>query len=64
MDQRRDLESGGLKIVCSHKNVVAIDVVELSPNKNHIHADFTIAPLIYKMIGFYCSGRKASDEKS
>lgn len=53
-----------LKRVFDRKNVVAIDVVELSPNKNHIHADFTIARLIYKMIGFYCTGRKASDEKS
>jgi agmatinase len=46
------------------KNVVAVDVVELSPNRNHVHAHFTIARLIYKIIGFYASGRKDEDEKS
>jgi agmatinase len=53
-----------IKKLFIEKNVVAIDVVELSPNRNHVHAHFTIARLIYKMIGFYASGRKDGDEKS
>ena len=53
-----------IKKLFSEKNVVAIDVVELSPNRNHVHAHFTIARLIYKMIGFYASGGKDGDEKS
>jgi agmatinase len=52
-----------LKKLFAEKNVVAIDVVELSPNKNHTHAHFTIARLIYKMIGFYVLGRKDGNEK-
>ena len=53
-----------IKKLFVEKNVVAIDVVELCPNRNHVHAHFTIARLIYKMIGFYASGRKDGDEKS
>jgi hypothetical protein len=44
--------------------VVAVDVVELSPDRHHVHADFTIAQLIYKMIGFYMLAGKERDEKS
>jgi agmatinase len=35
------------------RNIIGIDVVELSPNEQHIHADFMIAKLVYKLIGFY-----------
>ncbi len=41
-----------LKYVFKEKNVVGFDVVELSPIKGLIHPDFTIAKLIYKLIGF------------
>ena len=41
-----------LKEVFRQKNVVGFDVVELSPIDNLVHADFTIAKLIYKLIGF------------
>jgi agmatinase len=41
------------------KNIIGIDVVELSPNKYHAHADFMIAKLIYKLIGFYSFSRRA-----
>jgi agmatinase len=41
-----------LKGVCATKNVVGFDVVELAPRKGDIASDFTIAKLIYKLIGF------------
>ena len=41
-----------LKSVCAAKNVVGFDVVELSPRKGDIASDFTIAKLIYKLMGF------------
>ncbi len=53
-----------IKRVFETKNVVAADVVELSPNENLFYADFTVARLIYKMIGFYRAGRKGFNEKS
>ena len=40
------------KKVFKEKNVVGFDVVELSPNKYSRASDFTIAKLIYKMIGY------------
>lgn len=41
-----------LKKVFSAKNVVGLDVVELSPIKGIVHPDFTIAKLLYKLIGY------------
>ncbi|NQT29786.1 MAG: agmatinase [Candidatus Saganbacteria bacterium] len=41
-----------LKSVCKNKNVVGFDVVELSPRKGDIASDFTVAKLIYKIIGY------------
>jgi agmatinase len=40
-----------LRGVCHKKNVVGFDVVELSPRKEDIASDFTIAKLVYKLIG-------------
>ncbi|MCB0281190.1 MAG: agmatinase [Calditrichaeota bacterium] len=40
-----------LKKVFAKKNVVGFDVVELSPLKGLVHPDFTIAKMIYKLIG-------------
>jgi len=40
-----------LKGVCSKKNVVGLDVVELAPRKGEITSDFTVAKLIYKIMG-------------
>ena len=34
-----------------HSNVVGCDIVELAPNPNLHHADFTAARLVYKLIG-------------
>jgi hypothetical protein len=33
---------------------VACDVVELAPMAGLHHADFTVARLVYKLIGFAC----------
>ena len=41
-----------LREVFKTRNVIGCDVVELAPNSAHPNADFTIASLIYKMIGF------------
>jgi len=41
-----------LKKVCSEKNVVGFDVVELCPNAMDISSDFTAAKLVYKLIGY------------
>lgn len=38
--------------IFSIKNVVGLDVVELSHNDNDNNSAFAIAKLIYKMIGF------------
>jgi len=43
---------GILKEVFARKNVVGADVVELAPKKDLHHADYTIAKLVYKMIGY------------
>ena len=40
-----------LKAVCASKNVVGFDVVELSPRQGDIASDFTVAKLIYKLMG-------------
>lgn len=41
-----------LKAVYKHKNVIAADVVELAPIKGQHSSDYTIAKLVYKMIGY------------
>jgi len=41
-----------LKGVCTTRNNVGLDVVELAPRAGDIASDFTIAKMIYKIIGF------------
>ncbi|OGC06608.1 agmatinase [candidate division WOR-1 bacterium RIFCSPLOWO2_02_FULL_46_20] len=41
-----------LKKVCSAKNVVGFDVVELSPRRDDLVSDFTVAKLVYKLMGY------------
>lgn len=41
-----------LKQVCKSKNVVGFDVVELSPRKDDLVSDFTVAKLVYKLMGY------------
>ncbi len=45
-----------LKAVCAKKNVVGFDVVELSPRRGDLASDFTIAKLIYKLMGCITAG--------
>lgn len=47
-----------LRYVTSNKEVVGIDVVELSPTPGIIAPDFLVAKLIYKMIAYVTSCRK------
>jgi len=42
-----------LKQVFTRKNVVGFDVVELSPISNLVYPDFTVAKLIYKLLGYH-----------
>ena len=46
-----------LKKVCSKRNVVGFDVVELCPDEQEISSDFTAAKIVYKLIG-YVFGKK------
>jgi len=46
-----------LKKLIAQKNIVGMDVVELSPMPDNRAPDFTVAKLIYKMIG-YISNKK------
>jgi agmatinase len=41
-----------LKGVCATKKVVGCDIVELSPRRSDIVSDFTVAKLVYKLIGY------------
>jgi agmatinase len=38
--------------VCRDKNIVGFDVMELSPRKGDIASDFTVAKLVYKIMGY------------
>ena len=41
-----------LSRVCRDKNIVGFDVVELAPRKGEIFSDFTVAKLIFKIMGY------------
>lgn len=41
-----------LREVCAHRHCRGIDIIELSPIKGHHASDFTIARLLYKLIGY------------
>jgi agmatinase len=47
-----------LKEVCAKRQVVGLDVVELAPRQGDISSDFTIAKLIYKIMGFIGAGQR------
>ena len=40
------------KAVAREKNIVGFDFVELAPIKGVHHPDFTVAKLIYKLMGY------------
>ncbi len=46
-----------LAAVAREKNVVAMDFVELLPQKGHHASDFMVAKLIYKAIGYWAASR-------
>jgi len=45
-----------LERLLRRSRVVACDVVELAPRPGMHHADFTVARLVYRLIGFACGG--------
>lgn len=49
-----------IKTVSKNKNIVGVDVVELSPIAGLIAPDFLAAKLIYKIIGYILSDDKKS----
>ncbi|MBI5399470.1 agmatinase [Candidatus Saganbacteria bacterium] len=46
-----------LRNVCAAKNVVGFDVVELSPRRDDIASDFTVAKMVYKLMGYIAAGQ-------
>ena len=42
--------------LCREKRVIGMDVMELSPDRVHFAADFLVAKLIYKVLGFIQAG--------
>jgi agmatinase len=46
-----------LRRVFAERRVVGLDIVELAPIPGNAAADFAIAKLLYKMIGYYTEGR-------
>ena len=40
-----------LHVLFSHKRVVGLDLVELSPREGEINSSFAVAKLLYRMIG-------------
>jgi len=46
-----------LRRLCSEKRVVGFDLCEFSPVEGLVHPDFTLARLIYKLIGYVWKGR-------
>lgn len=49
-----------LRRVFAERNVVGADVVELAPLPGNHAPDFTIAKLVYKMVGYYGTGARRS----
>jgi len=47
-----------LRALSMKKNVVAVDFVELCPQKGHHASDFMVAKLIYKSIGYWAANKK------
>ncbi|MFY7734738.1 MAG: arginase family protein, partial [Bacteroidia bacterium] len=41
-----------LKKVIASKNIVGFDVVEIAPVKGNILTEYTMAKLVYKLIGY------------
>ena len=48
--------SDALKVITEKKKVIGFDVVELAPIPYLVHPNFTIAKLIYRLIGFIFRG--------
>ncbi|WP_207427215.1 agmatinase [Pedobacter sp. SYSU D00535] len=46
-----------LKRVCKERNVVGFDVVECAPIEGSILSEYTLAKLVYKLIGYKFSGQ-------
>lgn len=46
-----------LKAVCAARQVVGFDVVELSPRRGDRVSDFTVAKLVYKLMGYIAAAR-------
>ncbi len=47
-----------LKLVFAKRNVVGFDVVEIAPVKNNILSEYTMAKLVYKLIGYHTLKQK------
>ncbi len=50
--------SDAIKLISQKKNIIGMDVVELSPIPYLVYPEFTISKLIYRIIGFIFKKRK------
>ncbi len=48
-----------LRTVCKEKNVVGFDIVECAPREGDILSEFTMAKLLYKLLGYVVKSNKA-----
>jgi agmatinase len=46
-----------LRLVCSHRSVIGFDIVECAPIEGSILSEFTLAKLLYRLIGYVENGK-------
>lgn len=49
-----------LERLCAERQVIGMDVMELTPDRVHFSADFLVAKLIYKVLGFIQRGEQSA----
>lgn len=49
-----------LKKVCEKRKVVGFDVVEIAPSRDSILSEYTMAKLVYRLIGYLVKGKSKS----
>ena len=47
-----------LKLVCKERKVIGFDIVECAPVEGSILSEYTLAKLIYRLIGYIQAGLK------
>lgn len=47
-----------LRLLCRHFEVIGCDIMELAPIKDSVVSEFTAAKLVYKLIGYWHTGKQ------